>query len=99
VTLFGGGGFVRWVLSPFVLLLAVVMPLVIDGWTFGNVVLIGVMELMCVCLLAGFWLPSRRGFWAFRVLAGLVVLAYSTYFFTECFYSGKRLTVTGRRDA
>ena len=72
-TLFGVGGFIRWALSPFVLLFAVVMPLVIDEWTFGRAVLIGGMELMCFCLLAGFWLPPRIGFSAFRVLAGMVV--------------------------
>jgi hypothetical protein len=98
-TLFGGGGFIRWALSPFVLLFAVVMPLVIEEWTFGAAVMIGGMELMCLCLLAGFWLPPRIGFCAFRVLAGMVALAYAAYLVDEFFLSNKSFTVTGRRSA
>lgn len=85
-TLFGGGGFVRWALSPFVLLFAVVMPLVIDEWTFGRALLIGGMELMCFCLLASFWLPPRIGFRAFRILAGMVALAYAYYLVEQFFF-------------
>ena len=97
-TLFGGGGFIRWALSPFVLLFAVVMPLVIDEWTFGRAVLIGGMELMCFCLLAGFWLPPRIGFWAFRLLAGTIAIAYAAYLVHEFFFTDKSFTVTGRRS-
>jgi hypothetical protein len=97
-TLFGGGGFIRWALSPFVVLFAVLMPLCIDEWTFGRVVLMTGMELMCFCLLAGFWLPPRIGFFAFRVLAGLVFLAYAAYLVDEFVFSKKPFTVTGRRS-
>jgi hypothetical protein len=97
-TLFGGGGFIRWTLSPFVLLFAVVMPLVIDEWTFGRVGLIVCMELMCVSLLAGFWLPPRIGFWAFRFLAGMVALAYAAYLVDEFFVGNRPFTVTGQRS-
>src|SRR5258708_39755043 len=96
-TLFGGGRFVRWALSPFVLLFAVVVPLVIDEWTLGRVVLIVFVELMCVSLLAGFWLPPRIGFWAFRFLAGMVALAYAAYLVDEFFFDNRPFTVTGRR--
>jgi len=97
-TLFGGGGFVRWALSPFVLLFAVVMPLMVDEWTLGRALVTGGMELMCFCLLAGFWLPARIGFWAFRILAGMVALAYAAYLVDQFCFSNKPFAVTGRRS-
>ena len=86
-TLFGGGRFVRVVLTPFVLLFAVVMPLAIEKWTPAAVAVMVVMEFMCVALLIGFWLPSRFGHWAFRGLAGLVFLSYSAYLIYEFFFA------------
>jgi hypothetical protein len=97
-TLFGDGGFIRWTLSPFVLLFAFTMPMLINGWTFGRMVLIGGMELMCACLLAGFWLPPRIGFWGFRVLAGLVFVAYAAYLIDEFLFSQKPSNGIGRRS-
>lgn len=97
-TLFGGGGFIRWALSPFVLLFAVLMPLLIEEWTLGRAVLMVGMELMCFCLLAGFWLPPRVGFWAFRFLAGMVAVAYAAYLVHEFFFTDKSFTVSGRRS-
>jgi hypothetical protein len=96
-TLFGGGGFIRWTLSPFILLFVVFMPLCIDEWTVTRVLLMVGMELMCVSLLAGFWLPSRIGYWAFRFLAGMVALAYAAYLIDEFFFSNKPMTITGSR--
>lgn len=97
-TLFGGGGFIRWALSPFVLLFAVLMPMLIDEWTIGRAVLMVCMELMCFCLLAGFWLPPRIGFWAFRILAGMVAVSYAAYIVYEFFFTDKSFTVSGRRS-
>lgn len=97
-TLFGRGGFIRWALSPVLLLFGVLMPLCIDEWTVGRAVLMMGMELMCICLLAGFWLPARIGFIAFRILAGLVFLAYAAYLVDEFFFGSKPFTVTGRRS-
>lgn len=96
-TLFGGSGFIRWALSPFILLFVIFMPLCIDEWTATRVLLIVGMELMCVSLLAGFWLPARIGFWAFRFLAGMVALAYAAYLIDEFFFSKKPMSVTGSR--
>ena len=59
-TLFGTSGFIRWTLTPFVLIFAIFMPLALDGWTPTRVALMVGMELMCVALLAGFWLPTFR---------------------------------------
>jgi cyanate permease len=96
--LFAGGGFIRWALSPFVLLFAVLMPLLIEEWTLDRTVLMVVMELMCFCLLAGFWLPPRIGFLAFRFLAGMVAVAYAAYLVHEFFFTDKPFTVSGRRS-
>lgn len=99
-TLFGGSGFIRWALSPFVLLFAVIMPLAIEEWTVSRVLLTVGMELMCFCLLAGFWLPARIGFWAFRILAGMVALAYAAYLIDEFFFSNPPTTgARGRGSA
>ncbi len=96
-TLFKGGGFIRWTLSPFILLFAVLMPLCVDEWTSTRVLFMAGVELICFLFLAGFWLPSRLGNWAFRLFAGLVALAYAAYFVYEFYFSNKALTVTGSR--
>jgi hypothetical protein len=96
-TLFGGGRFVRWTLTPFVLIFAVVMPLAIEDWTLARVGLMAGLELMCLTLLAGFWLPARVGHWAFRGLAVMVFLAYTAYFVHEFFFTGRPFTISGSR--
>ena len=78
-TLFSGSRFVRWALSPFVLIFAVSMPLLVENWTVKTTIMIAGMEVVCIALLAGFWLPARWGLWAFRLLAALVFLAYAAY--------------------
>ena len=78
-TLFSGSRFIRWALSPFILIFAVFMPLLLEDWNATRIVLMVGMELACIALLAGFWLPQRWGIRAFRVLAGLVFLAYAAY--------------------
>ena len=88
-TLFGGGPFIRWTLTPFLVLFVALMPLLIPSYTpLAIVVMIG-MELACLALLAGFWLPRHFGRWAFRILAGTVFLAYVGYFIQEAFLSNK----------
>jgi hypothetical protein len=86
-TLFGGSRFIRWTLSPFVLLFAVVMPLLVEKWTLKLVAMIAGMEFLCVVLLVGFWLPAFIGRWAFRCVAGGVFAAYATYLVYEFFFS------------
>jgi hypothetical protein len=94
-TLFGGGGFIRWTLSPLLLIFAVFMPLLIEDWTPSGVVLMAGMELACLCLLAGFWLPRRLSVWAFRTLAALVFLAYAAYLVHEFFIRDAPLSRSG----
>lgn len=86
-TLFGGSRFVRWALSPFVLLFAVVMPFLVEKWTLKLGGMIAGMEFLCLALLAGFWLPARIGRWAFRSLAGAVFLIYAGYLIDQFFIS------------
>lgn len=61
------------------LLFAILVPLCIDDWSIKSGMTIAGLELMCILILAGFWLPSRIGNLAFRGLAALVFLAYLTY--------------------
>lgn len=86
-TLFGGSRFVRWALSPFVLLFAVVMPLLVEKWTLEIVAMIAGMEFLCLALLAGFWLPARIGRWAFRGVAGAVFLVFAGYLIDQFFFT------------
>jgi hypothetical protein len=86
-TLFGGSPFVRWALSPFLVLFAVLMPFLIPGWTPTRVAITVGIEFMCLALLAGFWLPAKFGHWAFRILTGLVFLGYLTYLIDQFFVS------------
>ncbi len=97
-TLFGASGFIRWTLTPFVLIFAVFMPLALDGWTPTRVALMVGMELMCVALLAGFWLPARIGHWAFRGLAGMVFLAYAAYLVDEFLFTDTPFRISARRS-
>jgi hypothetical protein len=78
-TLFSGSRFMRWALSPFILIFAVFMPLLLEDWNATRIVLMAGMELACIALLAGFWLPQHWGIRAFRVLGALVFLAYAAY--------------------
>jgi hypothetical protein len=86
-TLFGGSAFVRWTLTPAVFLFAVLMPFLIPSWTPTTVAITVGIEIMCLALIAGFWLPARLGRWALRVLAGLVFLAYFIYLIYEFLFS------------
>jgi len=86
-TLFGGSRFIRWALSPFVLLFAVVTPLLVEKWNLKLAVMIGGMEFLCVALLAGFWLPARIGRLGFRCVGGGVFAAYAAYLIYEFFFS------------
>jgi hypothetical protein len=86
-TLFAGSRFIRWTLTPFVLLFAVVMPLLVEKWTLKLATMIGGMEFFCIALLAGFWLPVRIGRWAFRSLGAAVFLVYAGYLIDQVFFT------------
>jgi hypothetical protein len=96
-TLFGGSPFVRWSLTPFVILFALLIPMYIQQWTPFRIALIVGMELACCVLLAGFWLPERNGRWAFRALAGAVFLFYFGYFIDKFVLNDAPFKFFGRR--
>ena len=89
----------RWVLTPFIAIFAVAMPLLIDEWTPARIALMAVMEFMCVAVLAGFWLPPRFGQWAFRGFAGAVFLCYAAYFIHEWFFTNEPFRISERKSA
>ena len=74
------------------------LPLLVEIWTLARVLLLSGVELICLTLLAGFWLPSKYGHWAFRGLAGLVFLAYAAYLVHEFFFTEKPFRIAGRRS-
>jgi hypothetical protein len=96
-TLFGGSPFVRWTLTPIVILFAALMPFLITAWTPTAVAITVGIEIMCLALIAGFWLPAQFGRWALRVLAGLVFAAYVIYLIYEFFFSDTPFKVVEAR--
>ncbi len=82
-TLFSGSPFIKWTLSPILVLFGVLMPMLIDIQTPMHVAVLLAMEFACFALLAGFWLPPAYAQWAYRFLCGLVFLAYLAYFIDE----------------
>ena len=74
-TLFGGSRFVRWSLTPFLVVTALLMPLAGQKpETIGILILIG-LEVVLVALLAGLWLPTALGRWCFRLVTAVVFSA------------------------
>ncbi len=73
------------------------MPFLIPGWTPTAVAITVGIEIMCLALLTGFWLPARFGHWALRMLAGLVFLAYFSYLIHEFFFSEAPFKVVEER--
>lgn len=97
-TLFGGSAFIRWALTPFVLIFAISLPLLVEQWTPARVALMVGVELFCLTLLAGFWLPPRPGHWAFRGLSGMVFLAYAAYVVDMFVFNDGAAGSSGRRS-
>jgi hypothetical protein len=97
--LFSKSRFVRWTLSPVLLLFLMLFPLVIDGWTLKRIGLAAGIELLVLSLLAGYWLPEKYARIAFRIAAGLTFLAYVLYLIDKALFSKAPLTLTGSLGA
>jgi hypothetical protein len=95
---FGNSRFVRWTVTPCVLFMAVVALVPLDEWTVQRAVVTVSIELLCIGMLVGYWLPARIGRWGFRVVAGTIFLAYSGYLVDELLFTETPLRVTGRRS-
>ena len=89
--------FIIWALTPFLLLFAIAMPLLITEWTLGLVALMAGLELLSVSVLVGFWAPPRVAAIAFRTAASLVFVAYAAYLIAE-FAGDKPLRLSGARS-
>ncbi len=98
-TLFGGSAFVRWTLSPFILIFALVIPFLIPEWTSAGVAIMVGIEIACLALLAGFWLPTKVANRAFRVLAGLVFVFYAGYLAQQFLFTDVAARIFERRGA
>jgi hypothetical protein len=90
-TSFGRSRFVRWALTPLLVVFVVAMPALQQDWTSRSVAILGILEFMSAALLAGLWLPSRYGHWAFRALAACIFFQYLSYFVDEWFFGGHPL--------
>lgn len=94
-TLFGGSRFVRWAITPALLLTLVVVPLCIPAWNPTRVVLMVGFELAGGCLVAGLWCPPRISRRLFRCVTGLVFVAYTAYLADQVVIRGKPLRPGG----
>ena len=95
-TVFGGSRFVRWSLTPFLMLTALLMPLASQKTeTSGMLILIG-LEVVLVALLAGLWLPATLGRWCFRLVTA-VVFSACLAFMIAGFYISRQSSTTRRR--
>ncbi len=79
-TLFSGSPLIKWSLTPFVLVFLLAMPFLIPDLNAIKLLILAFVELACLALLAGFWLPLPYGRWSLRLLAGLVVVVELAYF-------------------
>jgi hypothetical protein len=98
-TLFGGTALVRWALTPCVLIFGIAMPFLIPEWTPPRVAMMLVIELVCLALLGGFWLPARVGHWCFRAVSGVVFMMYAAYLIDQLLFANKPIGVAGGRGA
>lgn len=88
----------RWVLSPLLVIFAVMMPLLIEEWTPAGVAIMVMMEFICVAARAGFWLPKGIREWGFRGCAGAVFLLYAAYLLNEWIFTDKPFRMAERRS-
>lgn len=86
--LFSGSRFIFWALSPFLLLFAVVMPLMMDSWSAASIVLVSALDASALLLVLMLF-DSKRFWWAGRGVTGIVFLAFLAYLADEI-QSGKR---------
>jgi XTP/dITP diphosphohydrolase len=84
-----------WVLAPFLVITAVVLPLCVDSWTAQGIIMMVGLELFIVGLLIGLW-DIARFEWALRIVAATVFAAYVAYLANQIMYGQ---LWAGRRSA
>ena len=90
--------FVFWCTAPFLVATAALLPLAAapSGWIGWGV--LGVVELLCLCVLLGLYNPTRFA-WSWRVVGGLVLGSYVAYLASmlasgQLFGDGRRSTAS-----
>lgn len=81
-TLFGGGRFIFWSLTPVIFLFLISVSFFVPEWRAGIVLMLVAFWVIGISLILGMLNPLRFG-WAFRIVSAMVFLAYVAYFFTE----------------
>ncbi|MEM9291051.1 MAG: hypothetical protein AAGD01_05175 [Acidobacteriota bacterium] len=71
-TLFSAPPFIRWTLTPVLVLAALFLPLMVGAVQPTIPWVVYLVELVFLALLAGFWLPTRYGRWAFRLVTATI---------------------------
>ncbi|MCX6850242.1 MAG: SMI1/KNR4 family protein [Verrucomicrobia bacterium] len=95
-TLFGGSRFIRWTLTPFLILTALLMPLAGQKAEISGVLILIGLEVVLVALLAGLWLPAAFGRWCFRLVTAAVFSACLAFMISG-FYVSKQSSTAARR--
>ena len=80
--LFGGSRFAFWVLTPLLLLSAVVLSSSVDYSSPARLAVVVLVDLFLLFLILGLY-NTRRNEWALRCVTGSIFLAYVTYWAEE----------------
>jgi hypothetical protein len=83
---FASTPFLRWTLIPALLFFAVAMPLMMDEWTLGRILLMTGLCGTAVLYAAALAWPDRFR-WASRAVAGMVFVFYLLYTVEQWFFS------------
>lgn len=95
--LFAGSKFVKWTLTPVILVALVAFPLLTTEWTVSRLLVVGSIEVTLACLLLGVLAPSRF-LVAAGVSAAMVFLGYIGYFVDELLTDPSTLIHASRRS-
>lgn len=96
--LFSASPFVRWALSPFLILAMVVLPLCNSAWTPQAVVIVLGLELISLSLLLGFWTTGKFQSYCFRFVTAVVFISYCSYFIHEFFFTNHPFILNQHRS-
>ena len=86
--LFSDKPYIRWVISPFVVLTMIILPICSTKWTPESVILMASIELLGIAFLIGLWSSGAIQNYSLRFVTALVLAFYLYYFIHEWFFSG-----------
>ncbi len=96
--LFGGSRFVKWALSPFLLLTLVALPFCNSEWTLQSTLMISALELPGLLILIGLWTQKSTSIVLFRIVTFIIFLFCLWYFIDQTFLTGKPFIISTRRS-